>query len=208
MEHELEMARQLQASLIPQAIPQIAGWEFQARWYPARQVSGDYFDFVNTSQLQRFLIADVSDKGMSAALFMALTRSTLRASITDDQAPATILTHANRLLCVDTASRQADRLIEFERTGPALGILNEYAYTQQSVRLEPGDFILFFTDGVTDALNPAGEDFGEERLRRVIIEHRQRAASEIVAALEHALWSFTDHQTPADDVTIVLVKRL
>lgn len=248
MEHELDMARRLQASLIPSAVPRIVGWEFEARWHPARQVSGDFYDFVNlpladsakTSSCQRFLIADVSDKSMPAALFMALTRSTLRASITVDRSPAESLTHANRLMSVDTENgmfvtlcyaqlnpgtgelvyvnaghnlplwynRQEDRLIELVRTGPALGVYDERIYTQQTIQLAPGDFVLFYTDGVIDALNPVGEEFGEERLRRIIFKEQGGSAGEIVAALEHALWAFIGGRAPEDDITLVLVKRL
>ncbi|MBI5301805.1 MAG: SpoIIE family protein phosphatase [Chloroflexi bacterium] len=248
MEQELAVAHRVQVSLMPHDIPQVAGWEFQARWYPAREVSGDFFDFVNlrlpepagASPFQRFLIADVSDKGVPAALFMALTRSTLRASITDDRSPAECLTHANRLVSVDTANGmfvtlcyaqlnpvtgelvyvnaghnlplwyhcQEDRLIEFVRTGPALGVFDERIFAQESVWLDPGDFVLFYTDGVTDALNPAEEDFGETRLHQVLVEQRYGSAGEIVAALEQSLWAFVGDTPPEDDITFVLVKRL
>ena len=82
LERELQMARDVQASLMPRSTPQIAGWEFAARWEPAREVAGDYYDFItdHPDGSVGFVIADVTDKGMPAALFMALTRSVVRAS--------------------------------------------------------------------------------------------------------------------------------
>jgi serine phosphatase RsbU (regulator of sigma subunit) len=104
MERELQMAREVQASLLPGETPQVAGWEFAARWQPARQVSGDYYDFVPGHQGQLALvIADVVGKGMPAALFMALTRSIVRASMGHALSVAEGIDRANRLICADSA---------------------------------------------------------------------------------------------------------
>jgi len=105
LEQELQMARQLQASLLPQETPQVPGWEFAARWLPARQVAGDYYDFIPGKGDQLgLIIADVSDKGMHAALFMALARSILRASMNQSASPMEGMNHANRLICADSTS--------------------------------------------------------------------------------------------------------
>jgi sigma-B regulation protein RsbU (phosphoserine phosphatase) len=101
-----------------------------------------------------------------------------------------------------------DRLIELLRTGPALGVYDDRVYAQQIVVLSPGDFVLFYTDGITDALNAAEEEFGEARLREVILKRCRGSAGEIVAAVEQSLWSFVGERTPEDDITLVLLKRL
>ncbi len=102
LERELQVARSVQTSLLPRATPQIDGWEFAAWWEPARQVAGDFYDFIPTGGGQLGLvIADVSDKGMPAALFMALSRSTVRASVTATTTPLDGITQANRLICAD-----------------------------------------------------------------------------------------------------------
>ena len=104
MERELQMARGVQASLLPQETPQIPGWAFEARWQPARTVSGDYYDFIPLDGGQLGLvIADVSDKGMPAAVFMALTRSTIRATASQLTSPVDAIAEANRLICADSA---------------------------------------------------------------------------------------------------------
>jgi len=103
MEKELQTAYEIQSGLLPQETPRIAGWEFAACWHPAREVAGDYYDFgpVGDGQLG-LLIADVSDKGTPAALFMATTRSIVRASVKHASSPAEGIDHANRLICADS----------------------------------------------------------------------------------------------------------
>ncbi len=248
MEQELQVAHRLQADLLPHSTPHVAGWEFQARWYPALETSGDFYDFPNlstsgpveTSLLQRFLIADVAGKGVPAALFAALTRSTLRAIVADDRSPSDCLTRANRLMAADSVDGTfvtlcygqldvstgelvyvnaghnpplwyrcvEERLLDLKGTGPALGVVENQVYAERRLQLEPGDFVLFYTDGLTDALSPAEEEFGMTRLREVLMQARNAPAIEIVAALEQSLSSFVGDRLPSDDVTLVLVKRL
>jgi sigma-B regulation protein RsbU (phosphoserine phosphatase) len=115
MERELQMAREVQSSLLPKATPEIDGWEFAAYWQPAREVAGDFYDFfpvdLHPAADRRhapgigIVIGDVSDKGMPAALFMALSRSTVRASLHRASSPAEGIAQANRLLRADAAGR-------------------------------------------------------------------------------------------------------
>ncbi len=100
---ELEMAVKVQSQLIPLHLPEIPGWDFAARWQPAKEVSGDYYDFIPNQGRMGIVVADVSGKGMHAALFMASTRSILRAKATAFMSPAENLTQANDLLCADAA---------------------------------------------------------------------------------------------------------
>ena len=123
MERELQMARGVQASLLPQETPQIPGWAFEARWQPARTVSGDYYDFIPLDGGQLGLvIADVSDKGMPAAVFMALTRSTIRATASHLASPAEAIAEANRLICADSAEGMFVTLF-YAQLDPASGTL-------------------------------------------------------------------------------------
>ncbi len=248
MEQELEVARRLQTDLLPHSTPQVAGWEFQARWYPANEMSGDFYDFPNLSALdssekferQRFLIADVAGKGVPAALFAALARSILRATVTDGPSPSECLTRANRLLSADTADGtfvtlcyaefetatgemvyvnaghnppllyhcREERLEELRGTGPALGVVERQVYAQRRVRLEPGDFVLFYTDGLTDALSPFEEEFGLLRLHQILIEQRDASAAQMITAIEESLSAFVGDRAREDDITLVLAKRL
>ncbi len=102
---ELQMAHNLQASLLPHEAPRCAGWEFATRWQPAHKVAGDYYDFVPLEEGHiGLVIADVSDKGMAAALFMSLTRTIVRASVSHAPWPAEGISHANHLISADSTS--------------------------------------------------------------------------------------------------------
>ena len=102
MERELQMAYKVQSSLIPEGIPQVPGWDFAARWLPARVVAGDFYDFIQFDQGELGLVtADVVDKGMPAALFMVFSRSILRASVLRGGIPQDAITATNKLICAD-----------------------------------------------------------------------------------------------------------
>ena len=242
MEHELQVAREVQASLIPRQTPRLAGWDFATLWQPAHTVSGDFYDFISVDQspLQGLLIGDVSDKGMPAALFMALARSTIRASVTTTCCPSDFIMHANRLLCADAANgmfvtlcylqfdpltgelvyvnaghnpplllhRAEEQFIRLARTGMALGVDETGQFDQGTEQLDPGDVIVLYTDGVTDATNAIEQEFGAERLRQVIFEKRHASALEMVAALNDTLREFVGAAPQFDDIAVVVVKRL
>lgn len=98
--HELKMAREIQTSFLPDTCPQVTGWEFSARWEPAREVAGDYYDFIPLDPDHLGLvIADVTDKGAAAAMFMVFTNSIVRASVHPSQLPVQSIMNANRLIC-------------------------------------------------------------------------------------------------------------
>ena len=238
IERELQVAREVQASLLPRRTPQIEGWEFAAFWQPAREVAGDFYDFIPGERLG-VVIADVSDKGMAAALFMALSRSIVRASVVHVTSPAEGITQANRLICADAVNgmfvtlfyAQLDpvtgelvyvnaghnlplllraasgELTDLTRTGMALGIDESVVYGQRSVMLNPGDLILFYTDGVTDALDVQGREFGLDRLRRMVLDLRGASAKDLAAALDQALAEFGG-AVRYDDITVVVARRL
>lgn len=242
IERELQVARELQTSLLPRETPHVDGWDFAALWKPAREVSGDFYDFVALAQEKLgIVIADVSDKGMAAALFMALSRSIVRASVTSMSVPSDAIAQANRLICADAANgmfvtlfyaqldptngevayvnaghnppylyRAAqDEFVELKLSGMALGVIDSAPYKMRNVQLNSGDFIFFYTDGVTDALAAEREEFfGEERLRHVLREYHQASAVDLLAALEDAINNFTGPAAPFDDLTIVVAKRL
>jgi sigma-B regulation protein RsbU (phosphoserine phosphatase) len=239
MERELQMAHEVQASFLPRETPQVPNWEFAASWQPAREVAGDFYDFIPLDEEQiGVVIADVSDKGMPAALFMALTRSMVRASVGRAPTPADAIAHANRLICADStggmfvtlfyavvnpATREItyvnaghnppllyradqDELDHLARTGMALGVVEDTPFEQRTLHLDSGDFILLYTDGVTDATDAQMQDFGLERLERVVLDHRQAPVVEIIAALEQAIHDHAGSTAPFDDIAIVVTK--
>jgi sigma-B regulation protein RsbU (phosphoserine phosphatase) len=240
MERELQVAREVQSSLIPHQTPHVAGWDFAARWKPAREVSGDFYDFVATGQQLGLLIADVSDKGMPAALFMALSRSILRASVSAGRALAKSIGQANRLICADSVNSmfvtlfyaqldpasgkltyvnaghnppllyraQQDELIELVGTGIPLGLFESAEFEQCRTRLEPGDFLVLYTDGLSEAMDREHCMFGEERLRRTLLDHCHASAEDIAEALEQAVNAFAGAILPSDDITFVIARYI
>jgi len=241
LEQELQLARDVQASLLPRETPQLPGWEFVARWRPAREVAGDYYDFIPAgAERLGLVIADVTDKGMPAALFMALTRSIVRATMVGDSPPAEGIARANRLIHADSTRgmfvtlfyalldplarqityvnaghnppllcrAQTGQLTPLVRTGMALGVEPAASYEQRTLHLEPGDFILLYTDGVTDATDTHQRMFGMERLERVLLDHCVQPAAQVIAALERAVDDFAGATPPFDDIAMMVIKCL
>lgn len=241
LEKELQMALQVQASLLPTETPKVPGWEFAARWQPAQQVAGDYYDFIQEKDGDlSVVIADVSGKGMTAALFMALSRSLVRASLDLARTPARGIYHANQLICRDATQSMfitvfyawlsaqnnqvtyvnaghnppllchsgARHMKELTLTGRALGLLTSSTYTQQTVELEVGDYIVLYTDGVTDALDANEKPFGMQRLRQVVQGMCKAPAQEILNAVVQAVSDYTGTADPYDDITLVVIKRV
>jgi sigma-B regulation protein RsbU (phosphoserine phosphatase) len=238
MERELQVAREVQASLLPRQTPQIEGWEFAAFWQPAREVAGDFYDFIPGERLG-LVIADVSDKGMPAALFMALSRSIVRANMARLLPPAEGIAQANRLICADAMNSmfvtlfyaqldpatgeftyvnaghnpplllraETGELIELTRTGMVLGLFESVRFDQRSVQLQPGDLVLLYTDGVTDALDAQGQEFGLDRLRQMVLDHRNASAAELASALDGTVTAFAGAAARFDDITVVIAKR-
>jgi sigma-B regulation protein RsbU (phosphoserine phosphatase) len=136
MAYELQIAREVQASFLPKGAPQIPGWEFAAQWKPARQVAGDYYDFIQWAEAGGgngklgMVIADVADKGVPAALFMVLTRSTLRAMLDRSVSPSEGIAHTNRLLSLDASAGMFVTLF-YSLLDPATG---EMAYVNAGHR--------------------------------------------------------------------------
>ncbi|MGQ0605165.1 MAG: PP2C family protein-serine/threonine phosphatase [Anaerolineales bacterium] len=272
LEREMQVARQVQASLLPRETPQLPGWQIAAHWQPAREVAGDYYDFIALphppapspeggrgdtasplSQREReslrlrgegerlgLVVADVTDKGMPAALFMALARSTVRAAIASAKSPADALAGANRLITADSPNSMFVTLayvqvsanfgeivcvnaghnpvliyraapgefVSIRRMGVPLGLFAEASFDQRVEQLEPGDLIVLYTDGVTDALDGEGREFGMQRLEQLVRDQVHKSAVDLVDALRLALVDFSGPQPPHDDITVVVAKRV
>jgi sigma-B regulation protein RsbU (phosphoserine phosphatase) len=244
MERELHMARKVQASLLPQQKPALIGWEFADRWEPAREVGGDYYDYIPIKEgYLGVLIADVTDKGMPAALFMASVRSIMRARMPDAPSPAEGITKVNQFLCAESedglfvsmfyaqidltlgeityvnaghcqpllyqrlGQDQDFRLIRLSSTGMQLGVESDASYTQNSVTLNPGDFILLYTDGVTEAIDHQNNEFGMERLQKTVLTSRNSSTTDLCISIQQAIDNFTGPTTPFDDITMLVIKR-
>ena len=238
---ELEIAQEIQQGFLPQEYPNISGVEVAAKSLPARVVGGDFYDFIPLNEGRwGFLIADVSGKGVPAALFTGLTRSLVRmyaaqspdlasclgavnASIlTENPAgmfvtlfvaafePATLkLTYVNAghnpPLLVRGRSGDMERL---GATGVPLALLPEASYKEREARMEQGDTLVLYTDGVTEAFNPKGDMFGDERLAAVARSGAETSARRCLDSVLAAVSAFAEDAPQSDDITVVVVKSL
>jgi DNA-binding NarL/FixJ family response regulator len=200
---ELAMAGQIQASFLPSSLPSLAGWQLAATLEPARETSGDFYDFIPLPEGRLGLvIADVSDKGMGAALYMALSRTLIRTYAADfPNRPDLVLSATSRRILEDARAglfvtafygildpatgslqycnaghnppyllntRENDTIQVLGKTGMALGAVVDTTWTQSMVHLEPGNTLVLYTDGITEAENEQGDFFGRQRLLRVL----------------------------------------
>jgi sigma-B regulation protein RsbU (phosphoserine phosphatase) len=243
LERELEVGRDIQASLLPQTYPQAAGWEISAFWRAARQVGGDFYDFFELhsepgNSRWGVVIADVADKGVPAALFMALARTLLRTVAIGRGEPADTLRRVNELILSDARSEQfvtvAYGVLEpatgrycyalgghnppiwvradgsagtVPGRGIALGVVDHVDYQEQEITLGPGDALLLYTDGLTEAIDVQQEEFGLEQVLAVARANHQASASGLLQALTRAVEAHVGEAEVFDDMTIVVIKR-
>lgn len=238
MERELQMARAIQESLLPRRMPELPGYEVAARWQSAREVAGDFYDlFTLSGDSLGLVIADVSDKGAPAALFMASARSMIRSHalagyspldtllrtndmIVDDSSDGTFVTVYYSLFRAGGASvhinaghnpplvyHSSNGQVSFlPRGGRALGWFHENPLRPVELALEPGDLIVYYTDGLTDAENADGENFGEARLADAITESAQQSAAQILNYIAHEVETFCGDVPAFDDLTLCVVR--
>jgi len=236
---ELEIARNIQVSLLPDTTPVVEGAEVTALFLPARQVGGDFYDFIPISENNLGLvIADVSGKGVPAALFMALSRALMRANSLQNPHVSQAVIRTNRLILdcatsglfvtlfyaiVDTQTRilkyvsaghnppilykkRTGEIQLLEADGIALGVLDDIELEEKKASLEEGDVIVLYTDGVTEAMNVQDEEFGEERLIRLILDNHTSSANELSRKIKDVVMEFAGEVSQFDDFTLMVVK--
>ncbi len=234
-EQELQRAREIQQSLLPKEIPQLPGIALATAWRPARAVGGDYFDVLRLDGNRLAIcIADVSGKGVPAALLMANVQASLRASVRDLDSPARVCSIMNGMLCESIA---ANKFVSFfcgvldastrvfcycnaghpypilvsagatrtlEQGGAVLGVFPSWNYHDSSVNLKSGDRLLLFTDGITEAEDAQGDEFGVERVAAFGKVHAASSASELNEQLLAQVSDFCGAQFQ-DDATLVVL---
>jgi phosphoserine phosphatase RsbU/P len=235
MERELQLAREIQKTFLPDHLPTFIGWDMDIRWQPARQVAGDFYDILPMDGNKLgFVIADVADKGMPAALFMILIRTLIRAAAKEYTSPAAVLKQVNALLVPDTKNGMfvtvfytvidldsgkityanaghnppivrfinSDGLVELNRTSIALGIFDDIEVEEGEISLRPGDWLFFYTDGVTEAFSFNDEMFGTKRLSNLLLGKKYTSSKEILNEIEGAVFEFIKGTELSDDITL------
>jgi len=238
-EEELREAREIQNRLLPKDLPKLPDYEIAAMTRPARCVGGDYYDVVRISERETVIsIADVSGKGLPAALLMSNLQAALKPLLWQKLPPRELCHRLNRTLCDITplgkfvsffcgvldsqenrlvysnaghnppiVVRGRDTAIELNAAGAVLGQFPDWVYEQSEIRLQSGDALLLFTDGLIDAWNEKEESFGEERLVRTAQERPGIPAAQLMeslldAASKHCGGHFQD------DASVVIVRAI
>jgi len=242
LEMELDVARKIQQSLLPQQIPSITGMDISTFSQPAKHVGGDYHDLIGLpSGGLGIAIGDVSGKGMPAALLMANVQASLRTYSESTYSPKEIIYRINNSLCSICQYIEEHRFItlfygvlepesrtliysnaghnyplilredggvfeQLESTGLPCGIVEDASYDEAQIELESGDIVLFYTDGITEAMNSDEAIFGEECLRDMILENSQLDSASLVTDVHEGLAEFVGNAPQYDDLTLMVLK--
>jgi len=238
LERELQMAQDIQRTLLPKVMPKVAGYEVTARWRAAREVAGDFYDvFPLEENNLGVVVADVSDKGAPAAMFMAVSRTMIRSHAHATNSPVETLARTNDLILEDADSgmfvtafhsvfkpdgdcthvnaghnppiifRKATETVEFlPRGGRAIGWFPNNPLKAVDLKLEPGDMIIYYTDGLTEAESVTKDFFGEERLCNIILKSHDKPLEVLGDQIIRQVDLFTVGAPPFDDLTLLIVR--
>ena len=240
LKRELDIARDVQAGLLPQKRPAIAGLDYDGSCRMAREVGGDYFDFLDLGAGRLGLaLGDISGKGVSAALLMASLQALLRSRARQEaEDPASLVTQINESLVESTDSSKfatffyavydpATRTLSYVNaghnpplllragttmvsrlrpTGMALGFDQGAVYGAARETLAPGDVLLAYTAGLTEALNEAGEEFGDARAAGLLVGNRHLDAADLQRMINAELEAFCGRAPQYDDITMVVAR--
>ena len=244
LDHDLEIARDIQRVLLPAEAPSVNGFEISGINVPARQVSGDYFDYIKVDDERLGVaIADVSGKGVPASLIMAICRSVLRTEAVGNPSPADVLQKVNRQLYPDIKEdmfismaylildharngitlaraghdapllykRASQTVTPIKPRGMVVGIDSGNVFDRITgdfpVSLERDDCLLLYTDGVTEALDAEGNEFGIERTMQSVRASAGHGAQAIVAKLIDDLRNFVGAHPQNDDITLIAIRK-
>ena len=243
LQAELELAAEVQRSLLPVGSPKLQEFDLCGFCKPAQQVGGDYYDFVPLGESTGIAIADVAGKGISAALMMSVVQASLRGQLLSSNGKngiTSMVSVLNRLISgsVSTARyvtffyAQLDRrdgavrfvnaghnppllykadqkeVLALREGGTVLGLFPSAEFEEGQATLSSGDYMVAYTDGVTEAENTAGEEFGEDRLRITIAAAAKYGAKEILDSVVNAVTDWSQGTRQSDDITVLVLKRM
>jgi sigma-B regulation protein RsbU (phosphoserine phosphatase) len=241
IEKELEIAGTIQRRLLPKQLPVLPGYEVDAVARPSKNVGGDYYDLLMLKDGRiAIVIADVSGKGVPAALLVSTLHASLHAFI---DGASNLADLARRLNVVVHENTEAERFITLfmavldpnegaltyvnaghnfpfvlrtkqssiqplSSTGLPLGMFDKVEFQQEVVKLEPSDYLVMYTDGVTEAMNNAMDEYGESRLRQMMIGSSDKPASGLLGGIVSDVEKFVAGEPQSDDLTMLVLKRV
>jgi serine phosphatase RsbU (regulator of sigma subunit) len=236
MEQELRIAAEIQQALLPPPAWSSAYFEAVGTTVPCRAIGGDFFEYLTLAdQTPAFVVADVSGKGAPAALLTAVTQGVLASHASFGGGPALALSRVNevlirraigsRFITIFMAALSEDGRLTYcngghnppflvsgssirrlTAGGTICGLFDHASYEEETVVLQPGDVLVLFSDGISEALNAAGEEFGEERILRCIREAATRPVADLLETLVARVKEFASGTVQSDDMTAVVVR--
>ena len=242
---DLAIASEIQQAILPRVFPPFPDLapkiDIAASMTPAKDVGGDFYDLFRIDDNRvGFVIADVSGKGIPAAIFMAVSRTLIRATGIRGGSPADCITYSNRLLAQDSvdcmfvtvfygiidvntgevtycnAGHNPPYILKHKgdisplpmSTDPMAGAIDGITYHEGTLKLEKGDALVMFTDGVTEAMSTANEEFGEQRLEDTLEDVAMHNCQQMVDAIKADVAAFAGEAEQSDDITVLALKRL
>lgn len=239
LEEQLSVASQIQRRFLPQSNPEFANYQIYGLNRSCYEIGGDYYDFIRkTNGRTGIVIADVSGKGVGAALLMASFQASLRALIDVEPDPASLVGKLNQVMISNSPTNKYITVFygeldpvthtfeyvnaghnppihlrlgsssELTACGPVVGIVPVAQYQQRVLQLNPGDLIVLYTDGITECMNPEGEEFGESGVMSFLLKNRDAKLEELAQSLEDHIREFTNAAPPIDDSTLIFLRRV
>jgi sigma-B regulation protein RsbU (phosphoserine phosphatase) len=236
LEGDLALAAQIQQALLPERNLAVLDWRVNYHYAPAGVMSGDYCDLFHSNNDLLFLLGDVSGKGVAASMLMSHLHATFRSLSNADMPLDRMVQAANRIFAESTLAGQfatlvvgrasQDGSVEFVSaghlpllhlcgaepalagaTGLPLGMFTNAGFTVHRLRLAPGDGILVYTDGITEACNPAGEEYGMARIKTLAANCHKKSPDSLIADCLEDLHKFASGTKPTDDLTLLAIQR-
>jgi sigma-B regulation protein RsbU (phosphoserine phosphatase) len=236
---ELNIAHEIQQSFLPESVPSLRGFDLAAVSHPAKEVGGDFYDFIPISDDEiGLVIADVSGKSVPAALFMVLSRAMVRATATGNKAVSKVAEKANDLIAADAKSgmfvtlfyailNQKSRTLRYVNAGHnppvvlnggtgdltflkargiAMGVVERFEMEERVIQIDEGDVVVFYTDGVTEAVDEGFDQFGVDRLVEIVRKNSHLSAAALVEKITAEVIVFSKGEPQFDDITLMVLK--
>jgi sigma-B regulation protein RsbU (phosphoserine phosphatase) len=236
LEHDLTLAASMQRALLPRADWSTAGWEARYHYQPSNLVSGDYCDLIESDGAFLFLLGDVAGKGVAASMLMSHLHATFRALAGQNLPLQQMVAHANRLFCESTTAGQfatlivgrawANGKVEYASaghlpllhlsgkgvcsraaTGMPLGMFCDTVFPVCQLSLDPGDSLFLYTDGLTESFNPAGVEYGVNRVEAMASRYAAVHPEKMLAGCLEEIRNFSSAGKRTDDLTLLVLRR-
>ncbi|MFC1799439.1 SpoIIE family protein phosphatase [Candidatus Eisenbacteria bacterium] len=237
LEEDLELARRIQGGLLPGPSLRVSGWEVVYHYEGAGPISGDYCDYLTSGKDLYFVVGDVSGKGVAASMLMAHLHATFRILVSLNLPLDQIVERASRMFCESTLPTyfatlvcgkahddgdveicnaghnpplviKGSKLAGIDATGLPLGMFCEERFSITRVHLGAGDGLLIYTDGLSEALNRSDEQYGAERLSKVVSKNHAMSPQGLISVCVEDVNTFRAGAPRSDDLTIMVVRRL